>query len=103
MRTTMVVHMKIHDTSWVAEYYEAVPKLLTEHGAVTFSAGKGISCIEGSAVCPDRIAVIEFPSREALDNFWDDWRYQPYKKMREDCTSSQIFIYENAAAQAGFA
>lgn len=103
MKTTMVVYMRIHDDGWIAEYFDVVPKLLAEYGAVTLSAGRELECIEGDANCPDRIAVIEFPSREALDGFWWDPRYQPYKKTREGGTSSQIFIYGNAAAEAGFA
>lgn len=103
MKTTMVVYMNIHDDSWIADYFDVVPKLLAEYGAVSLSAGRDIACIEGDAACPDRIAVIEFPSREALDAFWADGRYQPYKKQRAEGTSSQIFIYGNAAAVVGFA
>ena len=52
---------------------------------------------------PDRIAVIEFPSREAVDAFMADERYQKYRKMREAGSSAQIFLYSNAVVGNGLA
>ncbi|WP_164975642.1 DUF1330 domain-containing protein [Sphingobium fluviale] len=103
MPTTMVVHMRIHDSGWLREYSEAVPPLLAEYGAYSFSAGKQVHRLEGTAPPPDRIAVIEFPSREAVEAFMADERYQKYKHMREAGSSSQIFIYPNAVPARGFA
>jgi uncharacterized protein (DUF1330 family) len=103
MKTTMVVYMNISDEGWIREYFAAVPELLAEYGAVSISGGRDIISIEGDMPSPDRIAVIEFPSRAAVDAFMADERYQHYRKQREAGSSSQIFIYSNAVVEGGLA
>ena len=103
MKTTMVVYMNIIDESWMDEYFANVPPLLDEFGAVCLSTGRAVDSIEGDKDTPDRMTVIEFPSRGALDAFMADDRYRKYRDMREAGAKSNIFVFQNAMAGRGLA
>ena len=96
MTTTMIVLMDIHDAGWMADYFENVPALLREYGATVVSVGTDIAAIEGEAGVPDRIAVIEFPSRDAVDSFMADPRYARHRSARKAGSNSQIYLVSNA-------
>ena len=91
----MVIYMNIEDPSWIEPYFQVVPGLLEEYGAVSVGASRRISSIEGELKAPDRMAILSFPSMEKLQAFWVDERYQPFKEMRVKATKSEIFVFEN--------
>jgi uncharacterized protein (DUF1330 family) len=97
MSAIMVVYMNIHDTAWIESYYAEVPKLLAEYGAMSIAGARGdIVSVEGKLVPPDRIAIITFPSIDAVDRFMADERYQAHRRFRESGAASEIFVFENS-------
>lgn len=94
----MVIYMDITDPSWVEPYFQVVPGILEEYGAVSVGASRRVASIEGDWKAPERMAVISFPSMEKLHAFMADARYQPYKQAREKGAKTQIFVFENAVA-----
>ena len=103
MKTTMVVYMNIVDEGWMDEYFTKVPPLLDDYGAVCLSTGREVDSIEGDIDTPDRMTVIEFPSRDALHAFMADDRYRQYREMREAGANSNIFVFRNVIAGRGLA
>lgn len=99
MSAIMVVYMNIHDTSWIESYYAEVPQLLAEYGAVSLAGTRGgIVSVEGELAPPDRIAILNFPSIDAVNRFMADERYQMHRRCRESGATSEIFVFENAVA-----
>ncbi len=98
MAAIMVVYMDITDSSWTQTYFAAVPAIMGEYGGVSIAGGREISRLEGDMKIPERIAVISFPSRDAIKRFMNDPRYLPFRAAREAGARSEIFVFENAVA-----
>ena len=95
MTALMVVHMDISDRGWIERYFAEVPKLLAEYGAVSVAGSRDIRRVEGEGPIPDRVAVLSFPSMEAIDRFLADPRYQAHRAERQAGSASDIFVFEN--------
>lgn len=96
MSAIMVISMNISDDSWMADYFAEVGKLLAEYGAETVAGSRRVRRIEGRTDAPQRMAVLRFPSLDAIERFWADPRYQAWKQRRRDGSQAEIFVFENA-------
>jgi uncharacterized protein (DUF1330 family) len=92
---TMIVYMKLNSRDWMTEYFAEVPKLLAEYGASSVAAGYDISSVEGSLPPPDRMAVLSFPTCDAITKFLADPRYLRHRRAREQGSDSTIFVFDN--------
>ena len=98
MAAIMVVYMNLSDEAWTDAYFAEVPKLLAEYGAESIAGSRDVRRIEGDRPPPDRMAVLSFPSMEAIDRFMADERYRVHRTAREAGAASQIFVFENGVA-----
>lgn len=96
MAAIMVIDMVIGDDVWEETYFAAVPSLLAEYGAFVLAGSRAVHCIEGDGAPPDRVAVLSFPSLDAVDRFMDDQRYAPFRQLREAGARSRILVFDNA-------
>ncbi len=99
MSAVMVVCMNITDPSWISAYFAEVPKILAEYGGVSIAGSRQVASLEGSTPPSDRMAVLSFPSLEAITAFMKDARYQSYRKTREKGARTDIFVFENGVVQ----
>jgi uncharacterized protein (DUF1330 family) len=103
MSAFMIIYMSISDDSWMASYFASVAGLLEEHGAVMVGASQHVERIEGSMPTPDRMAVLRFPSVEAIKRFMADSRYQVHRDARQRGADAEIFIFESAVTSGELA
>mgnify|MGYP001066120652 CR=1 FL=1 len=103
MSAVMIVQMTISDESWIAPYFEAVPPLLAEYGAVPVAGSRAVRALEGGFAVPDRVAVLRFPSLAAIDRFMADPRYRQYRAMRESGSEARILVFEDQSVDGGLA
>ena len=101
MSAVMIVSLSVDDPAWMHAYFEAVPELLAEYGGVTLAGSRRIARIEGEGAIPDRMAVMRFPSVEAIEAFMADARYRPYRDARQAGARAQIFAFENGVTGEG--
>lgn len=101
MAAIMVVTMDIIDDAWMATYFAEVPRLLDEYGARQVAGTRDVHRLEGVGKVPDRVAIFEFPSLEAIDAFFADDRYRALRQVREDSTRSEILFFDNAVQGNG--
>ena len=102
-RAVMLVSMRIDDSGWMEDYFREVPALLAEHGAVQLVGGTQVSRVEGDGPVPDRVAAFAFPSREAIDAFLADERYQRHRVARQGGSRADIVVVDDAATSGGLA
>jgi len=95
MSAIMVVHMEILDRSWLPSYFAEVPKILADYGAISLAGALDVKSLEGSTPLPGRIAVLSFPSLEAIDRFMADERYQTFRRAREQGAKTDIYVFDN--------
>jgi uncharacterized protein (DUF1330 family) len=86
----LIAQVKVNDDSWIPEYAANVHDIVHRHGGKYLSRSGNVKTLEGQESTADLIALIEFPSEDALNSFMADPDYAPYAKMRIAGTDSQL-------------
>ncbi len=87
----MILDNQIHDQEKYDRYKEAVPAIVAKHGGEYLVRDGNIQVPVGDWK-PNRLVIFRWPSREALDAFTSDPEYQPWKELREGCTTTNQLI-----------
>jgi len=95
MSVYLIADIKILDDSWASEYATNVHNLVDKYGGKYFSRSGNIETIEGVDKDSTLIAVLEFPTREALDSFLSDPEYAPYAKARQAGSISNFHVIDD--------
>lgn len=95
MSVYLIADIKITDDGWVPEYAANVHNLVEKHGGRYLSRSGNIDTIEGDAMDSTLIAILEFPSREALDAFAADPEYAPYGQARQAGSVSNFHVIDD--------
>ena len=80
----------IHDFETFKAYPPQVAKLLAKFGARVLAMETNPKALEG--VPRTMNAIVEFPSEEAVNNFYNDPSYQSIIHLRHDATSNCTMI-----------
>ena len=95
MSVFLIAEIKVTDDGWIPDYAANVHKLVEKHGGKYLSRSGNISTVEGAENDATLIAILEFPSREALDNFASDPEYAPYGKARQAGSVSNFRVIDD--------
>jgi uncharacterized protein (DUF1330 family) len=95
----MVIYMNIASDDWIEPYFNAVPSLLAEYGALPLASSRSVHVLEGDVAAPDRVAVIRFPSRDHITRFMADPRYQQYRALRESGSTADILVFDDESIE----
>ncbi len=95
MSVYLIADIKVTNDGWVPEYAANVHKLVEKHGGRYLSRSGNIDTIEGDAKDSTLIAILEFPSREALDKFSSDPDYAPYGQARQAGSVSSFHVIDD--------
>ncbi len=95
----LIADVILNEDSWVPEYAAKVHDIVDRHGGKYLSRSANVTTVEGAA---DRettlIALLEFPSMEAVQGFLDDPDYAPFAKARQDGTDSWFRVIDDTDA-----
>jgi len=80
----------IHDFDTFKDYPPQVRPLLAKYGAKVLAMETNPKALEGRPKTMN--AIIEFPSEEAVDSFYNDPQYQSFIHLRHDSTSNTTMI-----------
>ncbi|MGB7268867.1 MAG: DUF1330 domain-containing protein [Albidovulum sp.] len=95
MSVFLIADIKITNDGWVPEYAANVHKLVEKHGGRYLSRSGNIDTIEGEEKDSTLIAILEFPTREALDKFAADPAYAPYGLARQAGSVSSFHVIDD--------
>ena len=95
MSVFLIADIKVTNEGWIPDYAANVHKLVEKHGGKYLSRSGNISTVEGDESDTTLIAILEFPSREALDNFASDPEYAPYGKARQAGSVSNFRVIDD--------
>ena len=76
----------INDFGMFSEYPPKVRPLLEKHGAKVLAMETNPKALEG--IPKTMNAIIEFPSENAVNNFYNDPEYQAFINLRHNSTSN---------------
>ncbi len=95
MSVYLIADIKVTDDGWVPEYAANVHNLVEKHGGRYLSRSGNIETLEGERKDSTLIAILEFPSRSALDAFASDPEYAPYGKARQSGSVSNFHVIDD--------
>lgn len=95
MSVYLIADIEITDDSWVPDYAANAHRIVERHGGRYLSRSGHISTIEGQGPESSLIAIIEFPSRAALDAFVADPDYAPHAAARQAGAKSVFRVIDD--------
>ena len=95
MSVFLIADIKVTDPGWVPEYASHVHTLVEKHGGRYLSRSGNIETLEGSDKDSTLIALLEFPSRDAVMRFAQDPDYAPYGKARQAGSVSNFHLIDD--------
>lgn len=90
----MIVKLNFRDLAWSKDYLAQVPAMLRSYGGEYLARSRKVARIEGAAATPDHVAILSFPSIEAIGQFIDSPEYAPFRAARIAATDSDIVAFE---------
>lgn len=96
MTVYLIADIKVTNDGWVPEYATNVHTLVEKHGGRYLSRSGKIETLEGAEKDSTLIAIIEFPSRQALDDFAADPEYAPYGRARQAGSVSNFHVIDDS-------
>lgn len=95
MTVYLIAEIKVTNDGWVPEYATNVHKLVEKHGGRYLSRSGKIETLEGTERDSTLIAILEFPTREALNEFATDPEYAPYGQARQAGSASHFCVIDD--------
>jgi uncharacterized protein (DUF1330 family) len=101
MNYYLIVEITITDDSWVPEYVQEVTRMIGQYGGRYLARTPHTQRLEGERALPQVVALIEFPSQEALQAWYSSAEYKPYlqQRLRGATTELTVVPGEDAFAQ----
>lgn len=93
MTVYLVVELAYSDESWRAEYGRMVPPMLAKVGGRYLARGRP-EVLEADGCVPDTLALLDFPSADALKDFLASAEYRPFAERRRQGAQTQMYMLE---------
>ena len=93
MAAYVIAQIEITDPAAFEEYRREVPPTLARYGGRFIVRGGESETLEGDWQ-PQRLVVLEFPSRAAAKAWWSSQEYAAPKALRQRSARSQLLIID---------
>ena len=93
MSVYLVVDITVHDSERYKEYVNQVPPFIEKHQGVYRVRGGKTEIKEGNWH-PQRLVVIEFPTKQQANAFLNDPDYQPVAAIRHETATTHMVLVE---------
>jgi uncharacterized protein (DUF1330 family) len=77
-----VAEITVTDPGWVRDYVADVTPMVERHGGRYLARTPKLQRFEGEGPLPQVMLVIEWPSKEAAETFYESEEYRPYREAR---------------------
>lgn len=95
MPAYMLTFVRVHDhESHQKDYLPNAHAILQKHGGKALAVTEEIDVREG-AMPQGRVILVEFPSKQAAEAFYNDPDYQPLKKLRSTLLDADMAIFDS--------
>jgi len=93
MKGYLILDLSIVELNGFFEYVQKIPQYISKHGGRYIIQGVQPELMEGSWL-PDRLVVLEFPTKEAAREFLSDPDAQELFAIRHKTTKSNLILAE---------
>jgi uncharacterized protein (DUF1330 family) len=87
-----VAEIDITDPSWVRAYVEEATRLVEEHGGRYLARTSNVEKLEGDRPAAQLYMIIEWPSKEAAEEFYESDAYQPHLERRRNGSRGEFVL-----------
>ena len=95
MTVYAIADIKVTDDSWIPDYAAKVHDIVHKHGGKYLSRTSNITTVEGEPLDTTIIALIEFPTMDAVQAFASDPEYAPFGTARQGGSISRIHLIDD--------
>jgi uncharacterized protein (DUF1330 family) len=92
MKYYAVAELDLTDPSWVRDYVANVTGMVERHGGRYLARTAQIEKVEGERTPPQVFLIIEWPSKEAADAFYESEEYRPYREGRRRGARNEFLL-----------
>jgi len=93
MAVYLLVNVDVQNSAAYEEYKAGVPSIIARHGGEYLVRGGTVKVLEGDWI-PKRVAVLKFPTTQAVDAFLSDPEYAPLKALRHRIAPTEMVMVE---------
>ncbi len=95
MAVYVIADIKITNDSWVPSYATHVHDIVHKHGGKYLSRTGNVKTVEGQPLDTTLVALLQFPSMEAVNAFATDPAYAPYAAARQAGSVSRFHVLDD--------
>jgi uncharacterized protein (DUF1330 family) len=92
VRYYAVAQLDVTDPAWVREYVAQVTPMVERRGGRYLARTARVERIEGERPPPQVAMLIEWPSREAADAFYESDEYAPFRQARIEGARNEFLL-----------
>jgi uncharacterized protein (DUF1330 family) len=96
VRAYLVLDFSINDLAGFSRYIAEIPAQIARHGGKYIVRGVPPTPVEGDWT-PERMVIIEFPSRENAEGFLSDPDIQDLFRIRHKTTISRLVLVDGCS------
>jgi len=93
MPSYVVSMMSISDAKTYRKYTDRTPPIVKKYGGKFLARGGDILTVEGEEY-KDRMVILEFPSRQAILDWYADPDYEEARAFRHASSDARIFVID---------
>jgi uncharacterized protein (DUF1330 family) len=92
MKYYSVAELEVIEQTWISAYVKNVTRLVEQRGGRYLARTSKIEKIEGERRAPQIFLIIEWPSREAAEAFYECDEYRPYRQDRREGSRGEFLL-----------
>lgn len=92
MKYYAVAEMDITDQSWVPAYVKNVTPIVERYGGRYLARTSHVEKIAGERRLPQIFLIIEWPSKDAAEAFYQSDEYTPYLQSRKEGARNEFVL-----------
>ncbi|MHB8242178.1 MAG: DUF1330 domain-containing protein [Solirubrobacteraceae bacterium] len=92
MKFYAVAELDVSDPGWVREYVTRVTPMVERRGGRYLARTASIEQIEGERTPPQISMIVEWPSKEAAEEFYESEEYRPYRESRKRGARNELLL-----------
>ncbi len=85
--------LELTDLAWTEDYQVRVPKIIEQYGGKILARTPKVDIIEGEIDRPHVVLLVEFPSLEESEKFYNSVEYKPYLDARRGGSNANLFSF----------
>jgi len=92
MKYYAVAELDVTDQGWVRDYVAEVTPMVERRGGRYLARSARLERIEGEQALPQVLLIIEWPSKQAADEFYESDEYRPHREARRAGAQNRFML-----------